>query len=107
MTFHLQKQQLYIIVQIANVLKKDISPDLIYFDGNHQKKATLKYFNDCLPFINENSVFIFDDIRWTKDMLDAWQEISSHPKVSVSIDLFSIGLIFFRDQVKEDFKFIL
>jgi predicted O-methyltransferase YrrM len=94
-------------MSIKEIIKKDITLDVIYFDGNHQKKASLKYFNDCLPLINENSVFIFDDIRWTKDMLQAWEEISSHPKVSVSIDLFSIGLVFFRNQVKEDFKLIL
>ena len=94
-------------IGLKKIMNKEISFDLIYFDGNHQKKATLKYFNDCLPLINENTVFIFDDIRWTKDMLDAWKEIISHPKVSVSIDFYSVGLVFFRDQVKEDFKFIL
>jgi len=94
-------------ISVKEIIEKDIELDLVYFDGNHQKKASLKYFNDCLPLINENTVFIFDDIRWTKDMLEAWEEISSHPKVSVSIDLFSIGLVFFRDQVKEDFKFNL
>ena len=94
-------------IGLNKIANKEISFDLIYFDGNHQKKATLKYFNDCLPMINKNTVFVFDDIRWTKDMLDAWNEIITHPKVSVSIDLYSIGLVFFRDQVKEDFKFIL
>ena len=36
--------------------------DFIYFDGNHQKEATLNYFKQCLVARTNNSVFIFDDI---------------------------------------------
>ena len=31
--------------------------DLIYFDGNHQKEATIEYFNMLLPTINNNTIF--------------------------------------------------
>ena len=37
--------------------------DLIYFDGNHQKQATLEYFQKLLPLAHNDSVFIFDDIH--------------------------------------------
>jgi hypothetical protein len=37
-------------------------------------------------------------------MENAWSKIITHNKVSVSIDLFQIGIIFFRkEQVKENF----
>jgi hypothetical protein len=37
-------------------------------------------------------------------MEEAWEEIKSHPKVTVTIDLFFLGLVFFRkEQVKENF----
>lgn len=78
--------------------------DLIYFDGNHQKQATLNYFNQLLPLAHNDSVFIFDDIHWSKGMEEAWDEIKAHPEVSVSIDSFFWGLIFFRqEQEKEHF----
>lgn len=78
--------------------------DLIYFDGNHQKEATLNYFNKLLPLAHNNSVFIFDDIHWSKGMEEAWEEIKAHPRVRVSIDSFFWGLIFFREeQEKEHF----
>lgn len=78
--------------------------DLVYFDGNHQKEATLKYFHYCLQFINNDSVFIFDDIHWSKEMEVAWQEIKNHPQVKVSIDTFQWGIVFFRkEQEKEHF----
>ena len=78
--------------------------DLIYFDGNHQKQATLDYFNLLLPTITNESVWIFDDIHWSKDMEEAWEIIKNHPKVSVSIDTFQWGIVFFRtEQRKEHF----
>ena len=89
------------------VLQKTNSLDLVYFDGNHLKEPTLKYFQDCINLANEDSAFVFDDIRWTADMLSAWNIIKAHPKVSLSIDLFDMGIIFFRQQAKENFCFNL
>lgn len=78
--------------------------DLIYFDGNHQKKATLKYFQELLPSAHNDTVFIFDDIHWSAGMEEAWKEIKEHPSVKVTIDTFSWGLVFFRrEQEKEHF----
>lgn len=78
--------------------------DLIYFDGNHQKEATLKYFHELLPLAHNDSVFIFDDIHWSPGMEEAWEEIKTHPQVRVSIDSFFWGIVFFRkEQEKEHF----
>lgn len=78
--------------------------NLIYFDGNHSKKATLNYFEFLLPTITNNSVWIFDDIHWSKDMEDAWEIIKNHPKVRVTIDTLQWGIVFFRtEQEKEHF----
>ena len=78
--------------------------DLIYFDGNHQKDATIKYFKLSLPCAHNDSVFIFDDINWSVKMQEAWEEIKKHPQVSVTVDLFFWGLVFFRkEQEKENF----
>ena len=78
--------------------------DFIFVDGNHQKDATLKYFEWCLPKVHEGTMMIFDDIYWSEGMKEAWAEIKAHPQVTVTVDLFWIGLVFFRKgQVKEDF----
>jgi predicted O-methyltransferase YrrM len=77
---------------------------LIYFDGNHSKKATLDYFNWLLPTITNDSVWIFDDIHWSPDMEEAWEIIKDHPQVTVTIDTFQWGFVFFRkEQEKEHF----
>ena len=78
--------------------------DLVFFDGNHQKTPTLQYFDLCLKQATENAVFIFDDIHWNSEMEDAWNLIKKNPKVTVSIDTFQWGLVFFRsEQAKQNF----
>lgn len=67
--------------------------DFVFIDGNHKKKPTIQYFEACLKKANECSIIIIDDIHWSGDMQEAWKEIKNHPQVSVSIDLFEIGII--------------
>lgn len=75
--------------------------DLIYFDGNHQKEPTVEYFNQCIKTVHNNSIFIFDDINWSPDMQLAWEEIKNHPKVTVTINTFFWGIVFFRKEQKK------
>lgn len=84
-------------------LKSEIY-NLIHFDGNHSKTATLEYFELLLPTITNETLWIFDDIHWSPDMEEAWEIIKNHPKVTVTIDTFQWGLVFFRrEQPKEHF----
>lgn len=80
--------------------------DFVFVDGNHQKDATLKYFEWCLPKVHENTILIFDDIYWSEGMKEAWAQIKAHPQVTVTVDLFWIGLVFFKPgrAEKEHFK---
>jgi len=79
--------------------------DFIYFDGNHTKKDTLEYFDYCLTTLTNESIWIFDDIYWSKEMKETWSLIKKHPKVTVTVDLFYFGIVFFRkEQAKEHFK---
>ena len=75
--------------------------DFFYVDGNHTYEATLDYFYQALKYANSNSVFVFDDIYWSNGMTKAWNEIIKHESVTMSIDLFYFGLIFFKKEVKE------
>ena len=83
-----------------------ISPnlDFVFFDGNHKYAPTMQYFDACLAKSTEESIFVFHDIYWSKDMAKAWYEIKNHPKVMISIDLYYFGIVFFRtNQPKQDF----
>ena len=84
---------------------KEKTYDLIFFDGNHNKASTLNYFNVLVDKAHNDSVFIFDDIYWSKGMQEAWEQIKLHPKITVTIDTFFWGFVFFRkEQAKENFK---
>lgn len=97
-----------VVTQFENYLKTCVLPSaglqLIYFDGNHQKDATLDYVDLLLPTITNETVWIFDDIHWSAEMEQAWEIIKQNPKVTVTIDTFQWGLVFFRnEQAKEHF----
>lgn len=78
--------------------------DLIFIDGDHNGERTLGYFNSLLKKVHNDSVIIFDDIYWSKDMTVAWQKIIANENVTVSIDTFQWGLVFFRkEQPKQHF----
>lgn len=90
---------------LPKLLPKLPNLDMVLFDGNHRFEPTVAYFEQCLPYINNNTVFIFDDIYWSDEMKQAWAYIKAHPQVTITIDLFKLGLVFFRkEQKKENFK---
>ena len=84
---------------------EDQNYDFIFFDGHHNKAATIQYFESLLPKAHNETVFVFDDIYWSKGMTEAWQFIKAHKDVTVTVDCFNLGFVFFRkEQVKEHFK---
>jgi len=90
--------------RLPEILNRFETVDMVFFDGNHKQEATLRYFDECLTHIQNNTIFVFDDIYWSKGMKSAWENIRQHPSVKVSIDLFAIGVVFFRKELsKEDF----
>ena len=90
--------------KLATALGEMPKPDLVFFDGNHKKKPTLAYFEQCLQHIHPGTVFIFDDIHWSAGMEDAWNIIRRDPRVKVSIDIYQMGFVFFKEELsKEDY----
>lgn len=86
---------------LDTVLDKFQHIDFVFFDGNHTRQATTDYFNRCVAKIQNDSIFVFDDIHWSEEMEEAWEDIKSHKKVTVSIDLFRLGLIFFKKELSK------
>ncbi len=89
---------------LQNVLKKFETLDFVFFDGNHREEPTLRYYQVCSKYITENSIFVFDDIHWSSGMENAWDQIKKDNRVSITIDLFWFGIVFFRKGIeKQDF----
>ncbi|MBC7949267.1 MAG: class I SAM-dependent methyltransferase [Chitinophagaceae bacterium] len=81
--------------------------DLCFIDGNHRLEPTLRYFHQLLPKMNNESILIFDDIHWSEEMEAAWEKVREHPKVRCTIDLFFIGIVFFREEFREKREFVV
>lgn len=81
--------------------------DLAFIDGNHRQEPTERYFRQLLPHIHNDSIFIFDDIHWSHEMEAAWATIKNDPAVRCSIDLFFIGIVFFRKEFMEKQHFAI
>ena len=87
------------------LLSEIIQIDLAFIDGNHRCEPTVRYFRQLVPVCHNDTVLIFDDIHWSKEMDQAWAEIKKDERVMLTIDLFFIGLVFFKKEfkVKQDF----
>lgn len=90
---------------LPQLLERYETVDFALIDGNHTYEATMDYFHRFLPKVHEGSVLVFDDIYWSRGMSKAWNEIRQHAAVTVTVDLFYIGLVYFRrEQAREHFR---
>ncbi|MDB4590520.1 class I SAM-dependent methyltransferase [Flavobacteriaceae bacterium] len=78
--------------------------DLVYLDGTCDKESTIENFNSLLKHSHNESVFIINNIYWSKEMTEAWNIIKKQKEITVSIDTFYWGFLFFRkEQPKQHF----
>lgn len=83
---------------LDNILHNNSSTDLFYIDGNHSYSATIKYFEKCLKHSHNQTIFVFDDISWSNGMEKAWDEIKENSKVTLTIDICKLGIVFISDK---------
>jgi precorrin-6B methylase 2 len=90
---------------LIQTLKQLSAIDFAFIDGNHRKEPTINYFKEILAKTSEHSILVFDDIHWSREMEEAWEYIKHHTSITLSIDLFFIGIVFFRKEqrVKQHF----
>lgn len=86
---------------LTSVIRGLSSLDFAFVDGNHRQEPTENYFEELLLKTHDHSVLVFDDIHWSREMEAAWKTIANHSAVTCSIDLFFMGIIFFRKEFKE------
>ncbi|HUC81712.1 MAG TPA: class I SAM-dependent methyltransferase [Flavisolibacter sp.] len=85
---------------LSSVINQHSSIDLAYIDGNHRYQPTVNYFHQFLPKLHNYSILVFDDIHWSAEMEQAWEEIKQHPSVQCTVDIFFLGFVFFRSEFK-------
>ena len=92
---------------LSSVVGGLLTVDFAFIDGNHRQEPTERYFKELLAKTNNNSILVFDDIHWSGEMEAAWEAIKNNAAVSCSIDLFFIGIVFFRKEFKEKQHFAI
>lgn len=75
--------------------------DLIRIDGDHREDPTLEYFEYGMEKAHNDTLFIIDDIHWSDGMERAWETLKGDPRISLSLDLFHLGLLFIRSEQRE------
>ncbi len=92
---------------LPTVLSRVPKVDLAFIDGNHRQEPTERYFGELLPQLNNDSMLVFDDIHWSREMEHAWDTVKAHPSVRCTVDLFFIGIVFFRTEFREKRDFAI
>ena len=54
----------------------------------------MRYVNFLLPRMNEKGVIVIDDIHHSESMEQAWQALKTDARVTTSMDLYHVGLLF-------------
>jgi len=65
--------------------------DMLMWGNSAKEHFDIDVLERLLPFLRESSVLIIKDIRNG----DIWKTVCTHPKVSVTIDLYNLGIVFF------------
>ena len=80
--------------------------DLIYIDGDHRGEALLNYLEMLQAFSHDETIFVIDDIRWSKDMFDSWKQLIASNNFHLTLDIFKMGILI-KKQAKEKEHFII
>lgn len=78
------------------IRKQGICPGFVFIDGNHRKAPTLDYFSLVAEIAGNETVVILDDICYSREMSEAWDIIKNDGRVTATIDIFKMGMVFFR-----------
>ena len=90
----------------ADILDRDLERvDVAFIDANHTYAGTRAYFNVLAEKVHAKSVIVVDDIHYNKEMEKAWHEICEDERVTSTMDLYQMGLVFFdKDYWKRDYR---
>lgn len=81
---------------LPEIEQQKIRPGLVFIDGDHRKEPVINYFYKVANMVDYQSVIVFDDIYSSREMGKAWDEIKKFKKVTLTVDIFRMGLVFFR-----------
>jgi predicted O-methyltransferase YrrM len=84
---------------LPSLLSAGLNPGFVFIDGDHRKKAVTENFSLLAESSGSAAVIAIDDIHDSREMTEAWDEIRHHAKVTATIDIFRMGIVFFREGI--------
>ena len=82
-------------IDVEKLSEQVAQVDIAFIDANHTYASTLAYFNVLAEKVHKKSVIVVDDIHHSEEMERAWKEICADDRVTSTMDLFQMGLVFF------------
>ncbi|RWQ56575.1 MAG: hypothetical protein EOS82_03530 [Mesorhizobium sp.] len=83
--------------EALDVILPTIEPiDFLFIDGHHEKIATIHYWQRIRSKLNDGALVVFDDISWSQDMRNGWNEIVREPHFSHAMDFGVVGVCIYR-----------
>jgi predicted O-methyltransferase YrrM len=87
---------------LPQILEKIKRVDYVLMDANHTYDATIEYFYLLQPYIHNDSILAIGDIHWSKEMESAWNTIIQNPEVTLSLDFYECGILFFKKELQKN-----
>jgi predicted O-methyltransferase YrrM len=73
----------------------------VFIDGDHRSESLFRYYEIIRPYLTDDSVVVLHDIYWSADMQKAWKTLIARPEVSISVDVFHFGFLFFSKGIQK------
>jgi len=92
---------------VTTYTNKNEAVSMVYFGSLLSAEELKNAYNTLKNSINTQSIFVFSTTNSSNENLEVWKYICRDEKNIISIDLFSIGILFFVDsKPKEHFTIL-
>lgn len=75
--------------------------DFIYFNTLYEQQHNLSLFETCLRYVNDDTLFVFEGIKASQKMRDFWKAVCARQEVTVTVDLYTLGIVFFNRKLNK------
>jgi hypothetical protein len=94
----------------ANILEEIENADtigLLHLKQIKNAEDLTNNFNTAIKKVNAESILIFEGIHKSKEMENSWEKIKMHNEVKLTIDVYKLGIVFFRKEHLEKENFTI
>ncbi len=94
----------------ANILEEienAVTIGLLHLKQIKNAEDLTNNFNTAIKKVNAESILIFEGIHKSKEMENSWEKIKMHDEVKLTIDVYKLGIVFFRKEHLEKENFTI